>query len=428
MDGLSDQKWAGQLRQARDELDVAIRDIRQLRGYERFLDPAGFDDAAAVSQKQPLIYLAATFTGGLALCVGGGRIVPVSLPALSERSVVETTTDYAQTYQAWRRDPSGRVGEWRDCLDRTGRWLWDAVAGPLLEAMPLSSATFIPCGRLGFLPLHAAWVPADTATGRRYMLDTTIVSYVPNARALRAAGQIRDEVMAERVLAVVDPLPTDERPLPFARSEVAAAVETFGASRVLERGEASIEEFREVVGDADVFHFAGHGLSYLDDPMNSALLFANDKQLSLRDIFALPVRLRLAVLSACETGISGRTLPDEVVGLPTGLLQAGAAGVVATQWAVEDAAAAMVVADFYRRWRLNRADPAAALCQAQCWVRDSTNGEKASMYATAHQKAPVGWLTPAAASALHAKVAYEDPERRGHESIDLWAAFAHYGV
>jgi CHAT domain-containing protein len=58
---------------------------------------------------------------------------------------------------------------------------------------------------------------------------------------------------------------------------------------------------------------------------------ANDEILTLRDLFDLKLPgIRLAILSVCETGLPGTQLPDEVVSLPTGLLQAGVAGVVAS--------------------------------------------------------------------------------------------------
>ena len=73
------------------------------------------------------------------------------------------------------------------------------------------------------------------------------------------------------------------------------------------------------------------------------------------------LQVRLAVLSACETALPGTELPDEVVALPTGLLQAGVAGVVASQWSVPDRATAMLMAEFYRRWSLGEV-PVAARC------------------------------------------------------------------
>jgi CHAT domain-containing protein len=57
---------------------------------------------------------------------------------------------------------------------------------------------------------------------------------------------------------------------------------------------------------------------------------------------------RLVTLSACETGIVGTELPDEVVALPSALLQAGFGGVAASLWSVADISTAMLMEHFYR--------------------------------------------------------------------------------
>lgn len=57
--------------------------------------------------------------------------------------------------------------------------------------------------------------------------------------------------------------------------------------------------------------------------------------------------MRLALLSACETGLPGTQLPDEVVSLPTRLLQAGVAGVAASLWSVADLSTTLLLVRFY---------------------------------------------------------------------------------
>jgi CHAT domain-containing protein len=83
---------------------------------------------------------------------------------------------------------------------------------------------------------------------------------------------------------------------------------------------------------------------------------------------------RLAFLSACETGLVGTILPDEVVSLASGFLQAGAAGVVSTLWAVNDKSTALLAERFYRHWKGDGMAPADALAAAQRWLRDEADG------------------------------------------------------
>jgi CHAT domain-containing protein len=80
--------------------------------------------------------------------------------------------------------------------------------------------------------------------------------------------------------------------------------------------------------------------------------------------------LRLAILSACETGVPGTRLPDEVIGLPTALMEAGVAGVVASFWSVADDSPVRLMAHFHRLWRLEGFAPPEALRRAQIELRD----------------------------------------------------------
>ena len=77
-----------------------------------------------------------------------------------------------------------------------------------------------------------------------------------------------------------------------------------------------------------VLHFCCHGAADPQDPVRSGLHLADDERITAADVMSQHIASRLVVLSACESGIVGRDLPDEVIGLPTAFLEAGAAGVV----------------------------------------------------------------------------------------------------
>ena len=69
----------------------------------------------------------------------------------------------------------------------------------------------------------------------------------------------------------------------------------------------------------DVLHFSCHGHANFASPLDSGLLMANDEVLTLRDFLNIDLQgVHLAILSACETGLPGTKLPDEVVSLPIG--------------------------------------------------------------------------------------------------------------
>src|SRR5262249_4692157 len=151
--------------------------------------------------------------------------------------------------------------------------------------------------------------------------------------------------------------------------------------QVLPHERATRAEVLKALASAEVAHFSCHGAPDWADPLRSGLLMAQDEMLTVADLFGLHLDgARLATLSACETGAIGVRLPDEVVGLPAALLQVGFGGVVASLWSVSDASTAMLMERFYRLWRDEGLAPVFALREAQRWLRDTTNREKAEYF------------------------------------------------
>src|SRR5579859_1402199 len=112
-------------------------------------------------------------------------------------------------------------------------------------------------------------------------------------------------------------------------------------------------------------HLACHGLAELTNPQTSGVLFANGARLETRYLLdpamAHFARLRLVVLSACRTAFMGAELPDEVVGLPSAWLQAGAKDVLASLWPVSDSVTVEFMKKFYELHLFDGLDPTEAL-------------------------------------------------------------------
>ncbi|MCU7729931.1 CHAT domain-containing protein [Actinoplanes sp. KI2] len=425
---MTDGASLGDIRAARDELDAVIEEVRKVPGYERFLAAPTFDDVARVTAPVPLVYLAAADPGGLALIVRNGEVTHVPLAGLTAERLRDRARDHLAIYAEYVAEPNAVRDRWDTSLDDLTGWLWDVVMGPVLDELGRAGeVVLVAGGLLGLLPLHAAWTPdGDTPTGRRYVLDTVAVSYAPNARSLEAARQLAAEVTPSRLLAVAEPWPVPAARLPMARGEAMVAAAAFPAApTVLTGAEATCLSFEWKAPQADVLHLACHGFAELGSPLDSGLLLAGGR-VTLRRLMELPLRVRLAVLSACETAMPGTDLPDEVVALPTGLLQAGVAGVVASQWAVPDRATAMLMAEFYGRWWWDRLAPAAALRAAQRWLRDTTNAEKRRHFAAAGERP--GWLPPDVADRFLGWLDLVSADKRSHSRIHAWGAFAHVGA
>lgn len=422
-----------ELRDAWRELNEVIEEIRQVEGYEAFMAAPTFDDvAAAAVDGQPLCYVAAAESEGFALLVReGGELEHVPLPELTGEAVRSAVSSLYTSYDEFSLDRTTGYAPWAADLEAVTRWLWDAAMRDILARADASPAvTLVPGGVLGMLPLHAAWTEDPGApTGRQYAVDLAAISYAPNARALTEARRIAEELPGQGLLVLADPAPAPNYdPMPFTVLEKDAAVAALPhAPRALVGSEAVLSAVLRELPRADVVHFACHGYAVLDDPLESALILAEGERLRLRDLLRVDLRVRLAILSSCETSLPGRQLPDEVVSLPTGVLQAGAAGIVATQWAVDDMAACMVVTEFYRRWRHEGETPAEALRQAQRWVRDSTNAEKSALFTQAMEGGSA-WPPSEVADVLLDHISLRAPEKRDEADLPAWAGFSYVGA
>ena len=109
-------------------------------------------------------------------------------------------------------------------------------------------------------------------------------------------------------------------------------------------------------GGADVVHFATHGLANVAQPIASLLLLpAKSEKGEPTYLTAGQVRewqgdAGLVFLGACETAAGPARFADGIPGLPRAFLHAGARGVVATLWPVEDVPESQFSLDFYRRF------------------------------------------------------------------------------
>jgi CHAT domain-containing protein len=347
-------------------------------GFAYFLKSLPFPEIQRQAAEAPLVYMLATKYGGLALIVrAGSEPEVVELPELTGEALADSLRAYLGVYTLWRNSPRNSIARraWFAALDEACRWLWDVAMGRVVEALAgASSAVIIPTGLLGLLPLHAAWREDPAApTGRRYALDDLLITYAPSAHALAAARQVASSTPANRLFAVDNP----DSSLRFSADEVAAALKHFspGNRRLLGGEAATRQAVLEEIPRYSVLHFSTHGWANLEESLQSGLLMAKREPLTLGDIMDLRLKgARLAVLSACETGLPGAKLPEEAVSLPSGLIQAGVAGVVGSLWVVDDESTANLMARFYDLWLEEKLEPPEALRQAQIWLRDSNSG------------------------------------------------------
>jgi CHAT domain-containing protein/tetratricopeptide (TPR) repeat protein len=438
---------AAEMRAAREELDQVAEAIRQVPGCEGFLAQPGFDDiAGAVLPDMPLAYLAATPAGGMALIVHGQDVDRIWLDDLTDAALSRRVRGWFETYSAYlkARQAYGRAGRemrsllasistsarqaWLTVLEDTLRWLWAVLMEPLvtkLRKLGYHHATLMPTGLLAFLPLHAAWHCQDTGPHRRYALDDVAFAYAPSARALTHARRLATVVRGENLFALDNP----DRSLRYSEWEVKSVARHFADPWIASGDHATRNTTLYALPECDVYHFSCHGNNDWGDPMESKLWMFGGAPLALRDLLTLESQpqARLAFLSACETGLIGAELPDEVVGLASGFLEVGAAGVVSTLWAVADESTALLAGQFYDNWRTQGMDPLQALVSAQQWLRDLSAGELAKRFEAEEHK-PEHLMPYEQVLHAHMRFAGLHPHVRPFAHPAYWAAFTLNGV
>jgi len=147
----------------------------------------------------------------------------------------------------------------------------------------------------------------------------------------------RDESL---VMGVPDPA------APYIDAEAQFAAASLPNARLHLGPDASESALREYGPSSRFIHIATHGLFRSDNPMFSSIRLG-DSDLSLFDLYQLPLSAELVTLSGCSTGLNVVVGGDELVGLMRGLLFAGAQGILVSLWDVHDRSTAEFMMAFY---------------------------------------------------------------------------------
>ncbi|MGK7957187.1 MAG: CHAT domain-containing protein [Crocosphaera sp.] len=430
------------IQQTRQRLKATLEQIRQLPDYENFLALPTFTEISqAIIPNHPLIYLTTTEYGSLALIVHKSsdhqiNIESIFLDNLRRDELGQLLGDnegWFGAYYNFLENQKDNQQKWFDTIDRVTHELWSKLMQPVilhLHQHNLPKAILIPTGLLSLLPLHAAWTEDKQAkSGRKYALDDILFTYIPNALSLTSANAIASHTPPDTILGINEPLPVSANKLPNSTLEVQTAIESFPNHRIFQHQEATRQAVKDALNNYNVVHFSCHGTANLNEPLQSGLVMANvqmmekDPILSLQDLFELNLNLRLAILSACETSLPGIDTIDEVVSLPTGLLQTGVAGVVASLWSVSEISTMILMARFYDLWRRDNLEPSEALLKAQKWVRDTTKQEKADYFNTLADSSH-----SQTAKKIYQQILLQVPNSCTFAHPFHWAAFGYHGV
>jgi CHAT domain-containing protein len=252
-----------------------------------------------------------------------------------------------------------------------GGRLYDALIAPVAQHIRQPNLIIVPHGVLHYMPFPALW----SASRNQYLVESYTITLASSASALRYAPKQR---AGKGVLIFGNP----DRSLPNAETEANGIGSIYGTPAWIGK-DARESRLRQDGARAGIVHIAAHARYESGRPLFTRIDLApndgaaaqsegGDGRLHLYEVYDLDLSAtRLAVLSACETAMGPASEGDDLVALSRAFRYAGAASVVTTLWAIDDASTSALMNDFYHR--LHDGVPAAeALRQSQLYLLRET--------------------------------------------------------
>lgn len=222
---------------------------------------------------------------------------------------------------------------------------------------------------------------------QRYLIEDYPVAYSPSASVFIVATEHalqKTSPHPEKLFAVGNPAFNREEnqnlaDLRSAQKEADQIAGIYPQSVKLTGKNAVKSAVLKNLGESEIFHFAGHFLANKTIPMHSKFLLAGSKnepdgELKVFEIAAQKnSKLKLAVLSACETGIEKYYNGEGAVGVARFFLAIGVPTTVASFWQVESNATADLMTDFHNFRKNEKLPTIKALQRAQIKAIQSPN-------------------------------------------------------
>ena len=368
-------------RTANETLDLAIEHVRVYA--PDFWHDLDFCAAQALlpDDRTCLITFCLTWQGSIGLIVTRQRqdVQVVEVPNFTRADLAHlfaTRDTYGRTIGGWfpayghytiERSPEALA--WQQRMTEILAALGQRLLDPLLSALPpnIERLIFLPSELLFLFPLHA--VPLFGSQSE-LVCDQYQISYAPSLEVLANIRAKSMQTASPQLYAIINPQ-ADPRLVFTPREGVAVA--TLFAQSTLDEGRTGTKQqvMTRVRGQA-YLHFSCHGSYDWNDPTASGLDLA-DGRLTLSELQEGSLDLsatRLVTLSACETGMTDVIQgSEEYVGVPAGFMWAGVPCVISSLWAVPDLSTALLMERFYHNHLKDRMGFAAALREAQRWVR-----------------------------------------------------------
>lgn len=246
--------------------------------------------------------------------------------------------------------------------------LYSKLIKPIQDEIQEKELILIPDSKLSYIPFEALISsPNDPSEGMNFaILDYLIKNYsfsYSYSSTLHFDYFNKNKEASEELLAFTPTYSPDIKaqksnirgslfPLIGAKEEVEAISQQIPTKKFSE-DLATETQFKKHAANYDILHLAMHTLVNDTIPMYSKLVFTdthdsiNDNLLNTEEIYNMHLRARMAVLSACNTGVGKLYKGEGVMSLARGFLYAGCPSIVMTLWEVDDKSSAEIMTNFY---------------------------------------------------------------------------------
>jgi len=245
--------------------------------------------------------------------------------------------------------------------------LWKTLIEPSNGIIGDKRLIVIPDGILGYLPfdlLITHNIQSDSLNYRDlpYLIKSNAISYSYsstlkyNTYFNSDRKKPKDNILAFAPLYFGNNSNNNDHlpPLPFAKEEAINIVGAHGGN-VYYDAEATKSNFLEHAPDNNILHLAMHTIINDSLPMQSKLVFYNDKDdrysnyMFTHEIYNLNLNAAMVVLSACNSGTGDFKKGEGIMSLARGFVYAGVPSIVMTLWEVQDASGSLIMNNYYEQ-------------------------------------------------------------------------------
>ncbi len=221
--------------------------------------------------------------------------------------------------------------------------------------IPLDKVTenlvIIPDGVLNFVPFETLLTEKTEQFNFEnlpYLLHKYRMVYNASAELYLNSNNIKNK--KKNVLGVFPVFEETKYPLTYSENE-AKEIEALFPGTYLMKEEATFKNFTENISSNEILHLSTHADAGAHT--TPASIHFADGQINLYDLYLLPLKQQLVILSACETGVGKLQKGEGAMSVARGFQYSGANNLLFSLWKVNDLSTSQLMGLFYRYYEKN---------------------------------------------------------------------------